>query len=146
MGVLAQACLQAGGKVTGVIPGGLAELELAYQDVTELCVVDSMHERKALMASRADAFMALPGGFGTCDELFEILTWAQLGMHNKPIGLLNTERFFQPLLNWVDHMVEEGLVKPANRALLRVDDSPAGLLELLKEEVPLRHPLMELEP
>ncbi len=96
MGVLADAALQAGGEVIGVIPGGLAERELAHAGLTELHVVPSMHARKVLMAEKADVFVALPGGYGTADELFEILTWRQLGLHAKPIGLLNVAGFFDP--------------------------------------------------
>ncbi|MFL5338765.1 MAG: TIGR00730 family Rossman fold protein [Gemmataceae bacterium] len=131
MGVLADAVLAAGGEVIGVIPGGLAEKELAHAGLTELHVVESMHARKALMAQRADAFIALPGGYGTADEFFEILTWRQLGLHGKPIGLLNVASFFDPLLAWADLMVREGFVKPHNRRLLQVSDEVEELLRLL---------------
>jgi uncharacterized protein (TIGR00730 family) len=128
MGVLADAVLATGGEVIGVIPGGLAERELAHAGLTELHLVQSMHVRKALMAEKADAFVALPGGYGTADELFEILTWRQLGLHDKPIGLLNVAGFFDPLLAWADLMVREGFVRPENRNLLQVSADPEALL------------------
>jgi uncharacterized protein (TIGR00730 family) len=131
MGVLARTVLQAGGEVIGVIPRALAAKELALYETTRLHVVNSMHERKALMADLADGFAALPGGFGTCDEFFEILTWAQLGLHNKPIALLNTEGFFDPLLKWLDFVVEQGFVKPRNIDLLNVVTDPPEILHLL---------------
>src|SRR6516164_2274986 len=104
MGVLADAVLSGGGEVIGVIPQALVDRELAHTGVTELRVVETMHQRKALMADLSDGFLALPGGFGTGDELFEILTWAQLGLHAKPIGVLNVGGYFDPLLAWLDHM------------------------------------------
>jgi uncharacterized protein (TIGR00730 family) len=110
------------------------EKELAHRHLTELHLVDTMHQRKALMADLADGFAALPGGFGTADELFEILTWAQLGLHGKPIGLLNVAGFFDPLLAWLDHCVREGFVRPGNRELLKSSASAEDLLEGL-----LRH-------
>src|SRR5262249_49799865 len=102
MGVLADEVLHAGGEAIGVIPQPLVDKELAHRGLTKLHVCDSMHQRKALMADLSDAFAALPGGFGTADELFEILTWSQLGLHAKPVGLLNTGGFFDPLLTWLD--------------------------------------------
>jgi len=136
MGEVATAVLDAGGEVVGVIPHALARKEVAQEDCTELIVVDTMHERKALMADRADAFVALPGGYGTCDELFEILTWAQLGIHRKPVALLNVSGFFTPLLAWLDHVVCEGLLKPKHRELLLVADTVPGLLAALAAWVP----------
>jgi uncharacterized protein (TIGR00730 family) len=136
MGVLARTVLHGGGEVIGVIPRALEAKELALHETTRLHVVDSMHERKALMADLADGFAALPGGFGTCDELFEILTWAQLGLHNKPIALLNTGAFFTPLLHWLESVVQQGFLKASNLRLLRVADDPASLLRLLKEPPP----------
>jgi uncharacterized protein (TIGR00730 family) len=129
MGVVADAALAAGGEVVGVIPRKLSSKEIAHGGLTELHVVGTMHERKALMADRADGFIALPGGYGTCDELFEIVTWAQLGLHSKPIGLLNVAGYFDPLLAWCDHMVGEGFLKPEYRALLLVAGTVEGMLE-----------------
>ncbi|HSQ58467.1 MAG TPA: TIGR00730 family Rossman fold protein [Gemmata sp.] len=131
MGELATAALAAGGEVVGVIPHALSHKEIALAECTELVVVDTMHERKALMADRADAFVALPGGFGTCDELFEILTWAQLGIHRKPVAVLNVNGFFSPLLAWLDHIVKEGLLKAKNRELLLVAETVPELLAKL---------------
>jgi uncharacterized protein (TIGR00730 family) len=131
MGVLADAVLGAGGTVLGVIPQALVDKELAHTSLTELRVVQTMHERKALMGDRADGFAALPGGFGTGDELFEILTWAQLGLHAKPIGLLNVAGFFDPLLAWLDRAVREGFLRPEHRALLLTAAGPEELLDLL---------------
>jgi uncharacterized protein (TIGR00730 family) len=131
MGVLADTMLARGGEVVGVIPRALVDRELAHTAVKEMHVVESMHERKATMADLADAFAALPGGYGTGDELFEILTWAQLGIHGKPIALLNTAGFFDPLLAWLDHTVREGFVKQRHRSLLRVAADPERLLEQL---------------
>jgi uncharacterized protein (TIGR00730 family) len=131
MGVLADAALAAGGRVVGVIPQDLVDRELAHRGLTELCVVDTMHQRKALMADRSDAFVALPGGYGTLDETFEILTWGQLGLHTKPVGLLNVAGFFDSLLAWLDHAVREGLLKPKHRELLQVDADAERLLTRL---------------
>lgn len=129
MGVLADAVRQAGGETIGVIPRSLVERELAHEQLTELHVVESMHDRKALMAQLADGFIALPGGFGTLDELFEILTWAQLRFHDKPIGMLNTAGFFDPLLAWIDVAVAADFVKAKNRTLLLVENEVETLLE-----------------
>ena len=132
MGELATAVMAAGGHVVGVIPHALSGREVAFAEASELIVVDTMHRRKAVMADRADAFAALPGGYGTCDELFEILTWAQLGIHRKPVGLLNTAGFFTPLLGWLDHIAGEGLLKPKHRELLLVANTPGDLLDRLE--------------
>ncbi|MCI0704269.1 MAG: TIGR00730 family Rossman fold protein, partial [Planctomycetia bacterium] len=131
MGQVASAALAAGGEVVGVIPHSLARKEIAQADCTELIVVDTMHQRKALMADRADAFVALPGGFGTCDELFEIITWSQLGIHAKPVALLNVNGFFSPLLAWLDHITAEGLLKPHHRDLLLASDTVPHLFDVL---------------
>jgi len=131
MGEVATSVMAAGGTVVGVIPHALSGKEIAFGEATELIVVDTMHARKALMADRADAFVALPGGYGTCDELFEILTWAQLGIHRKPIGLLNVGGFFTPLLGWLDHIVREGLLKSKHRDLLLASESVPELLDKL---------------
>ncbi len=128
MGVVADTVLQAGGEVVGVIPRALVDRELAHGGVSLMHVVGSMHERKALMADLSDAFVALPGGYGTADELFEILTWAQLGIHAKPIGLLNVAGYFDPLLAWVDRTVSEGFMKESHRRLLRVAQTAEEML------------------
>src|SRR5713101_8909121 len=131
MGILADAVLAAGGEAIGVIPQNMIDKELAHGQLTKLHVVSTMHQRKALMADLADGFAALPGGFGTADELFEILTWAQLGLHPKPIGLLNVAGYFDHLLAWLDHAVQEGFVKAVHRRLLLEADEPERLLDLL---------------
>ncbi len=128
MGAVADAALAAGGRVLGVIPRHLSERELAHSGLTELHVVESMHERKALMADLSDGFAALPGGFGTLEELAEVTTWSQLGLHAKPVGLLDVDGFYQPLLAFVDQMVGEGFVPAAHRGLLVTSTTPAELL------------------
>jgi uncharacterized protein (TIGR00730 family) len=146
MGVLADAVLSADGRAIGVIPQSLVDRELAHGKLSELHVVETMHQRKALMADLSDAFLALPGGYGTLDELFEILTWAQLGIHAKPIGLLNTAGFFDPLLAWVDHAVAEGFIKAKHRALLLVESDPAAVLDRLTAWRPGTHVEKWVEP
>jgi uncharacterized protein (TIGR00730 family) len=131
MGVLADAVLAGGGRVHGVIPSFMAERELAHPGASELYVVDSMHARKAKMAELSDGFAALPGGFGTLEEFFEVLTWAQLHLQQKPIGLLNVAGFFEPLLALLRHMVSEGFVAASNLSLIEVESSPLALLEKL---------------
>ena len=134
MGVLADSVLQAGGEVIGVIPQLLVDRELAHRGITDLRITASMHERKALMAEHADAFLALPGGFGTADELFEMLTWRQIKIHSKPIGLLNVAGFFDPLLSWIDRAVEDGFIKASHRRLMHVAENAAELLDKLQKE------------
>ena len=136
MGVLADAVLAEGGAVCGVIPQALANKELAHHGVTELRVVASMHERKALMAEMADAFIALPGGFGTLDEFCEILTWAQLGLHRKPCGLLNVRGFYDSFLGQIERAVLEGFIRPEHRAFLVVEPTPEALLRALATATP----------
>lgn len=131
MGVLADAVLRNNGDVIGVIPQALVDRELAHKDVKDMRIVTGMHERKAVMAELSDAFAALPGGFGTADELFEILTWAQLKLHEKPVALLNEEGFFDPLLAWLDRAVAEGFIKPSHRRLLVSAADPDELLDRL---------------
>ena len=131
MGVLARTVLEHGGKVIGVIPEALQAMELGLSEATELRVVKDMHERKALMAELADAFIALPGGFGTIEELFEILTWAQLALHTKPVGLLNVAGYFDHLIRLVDHATGEGFLDAAHRDLLLVDEMAGALLAKL---------------
>src|SRR3954447_23914296 len=128
MGTLADAALSAGGEVIGVIPQALLERELGHRGLTELRVVDSMHARKALMSELAKGFIALPGGIGTLEELFEVWSWAQLGLHRKPCGLLNVNGFFAPLVDFVDRQVEAGFVHPTYRAILSVASTPQELL------------------
>jgi uncharacterized protein (TIGR00730 family) len=128
MGVLADAALAAGGEVIGVIPKALLDLEIGHRGLTQLRVVDSMHARKALMVELADGFVALPGGIGTLEELFEVWTWAQLGMHRKPCGLLDVGGFFTPLVSFLDHVVATGFLHSAYRAMLAVAASPDELL------------------
>jgi len=133
---VADAALGGGGEVIGVIPRALVDREVAHDGLTELRVVDTMHTRKATMAELSDGFIALPGGFGTLDELFEILTWAQLGIHHKPIGLVDTCGFWQPLLVMVRHMVAEGFIPADQEALLLVADEPEALLTRMEGWTP----------
>jgi len=136
MGVLADAVLADDGEVIGVIPHGLNTKELAHDGVTEMHRVDSMHERKALMADLADAFVALPGGLGTLEESFEVVTWAQLGIHRKPCGLLNIAGYFDTLSAFLDHAVDERFIKPEHRELILVDSDPRRLLERMRSYTP----------
>jgi len=134
MGAVADAVLEGGGEAIGVIPESLVKRELAHGGLSELLVVPSMHERKARMALLADAFLALPGGYGTLDETCEALTWTQLGIQSKPCGLLNVEGYFDPLLEFLDRAVREGFLAPENRAILRVGTDPSSLIERLLVE------------
>ena len=131
MGIIANSVMQNGGEVIGIIPEFLMVREVGHVDVTEFHVVKSMHERKALMCDKADLILAIPGGFGTFDELFEMLTWLQLGLHTKPIGLLNFDGFFDLLLKQLDIMVEKGFLRPSNRELIIVDDQYESLISTL---------------
>lgn len=131
MGVVADAALARGGRVTGVIPEALVAREIAHQNLPDLRIVASMHERKATMAGLADAFVALPGGFGTFEEFFEVVTWTQLGLQGKRCGLLNVLGFYDPLLAQVDRAISDGFVKPANRDLIVTAADPHDLLDLL---------------
>ncbi|MEZ5333595.1 MAG: TIGR00730 family Rossman fold protein [Thermoanaerobaculia bacterium] len=132
MGVLADAALEAGAEVIGIIPEALEAAEVGHRGLTELRVVASMHERKAQMVEMSDAFVALPGGLGTLDELFEVWTWGQLGLHAKPCGLLDTDRYFASLLAFLDRMVEDELVRPEHRRMLLCDTDPESLLDRLE--------------
>lgn len=136
MGVVADAVLAAGGEATGVIPQALVDREVGHEGMTELYVVGSMHERKALMAHLSDAFVALPGGLGTLEEIAEMLTWSQLGLHPKPCGLLDVAGYYAPLVRFFDHATAERFVRPENRALLVVEREPAHMLARLREHVP----------
>jgi hypothetical protein len=131
MGVVADATLQAGGSVIGVIPTALVEKETQHSGLTQLHVVRSMHERKALMADLADAFIALPGGFGTLDEFCEIITWAQLGYHRKPVCMLNVEGFFDTFMAFIDFTVNEGFIKPQHHNLIVIEGDARRLIEKL---------------
>jgi uncharacterized protein (TIGR00730 family) len=133
MGLLADAVVAGGGEVIGVIPEALAKREIAHFGLKDLRVVGSMHERKALMAELADAFIALPGGFGTMDEFCEALTWAQLGLHRKPLGLLNVAGFYDQLLAFFDHAMERSFIRPAHRHLVQAESDPGRLLDLLAQ-------------
>lgn len=128
MGALADAALDAGGEVIGIMPRHLVDREVAHTGLTELRIVASMHERKALLAELSDGFLAMPGGLGTLEELFEIWTWGQLGLHRKPYGLLQVEGFFAPLLDFLDRAVTAGFIRAENRDMLVVDDDPAALI------------------
>jgi len=132
MQAVAEAALTADGRVIGVIPEVLVDLEVAHHGVTELHITSTMHTRKALIGEKADAFIALPGGFGTFEELFEVLAWHTLKLHTKPILLLNTHGFYDKLLAFLDHCVEEGMLKPKNRELLLVADTVDEALAMLK--------------
>ncbi|MFQ5629789.1 MAG: TIGR00730 family Rossman fold protein [bacterium] len=132
MGEIANAVLQAGGEVIGVIPKTLAIKEVAHNGLTEMHIVENMLERKALMAELSDGFIALPGGYGTLDELFEMLTWTQLGIHAKPCAILDVENYYKKLLEFLDQMVEQQFLKPPNREMLLVETDPNVLLNKLE--------------
>jgi len=132
MGIVADAVLDAGGEVTGVIPKALMDTEVGHERLTRLLVVKDMHERKALMAEHADGFIAMPGGIGTLEELFETLTWAQLGFHEKPIGLLNVDKFYDPLIEFLRHQTSQGFLRTEHKDLLLVQTEPDSLIEQLK--------------
>ncbi|HMA24322.1 MAG TPA: TIGR00730 family Rossman fold protein [Gemmatimonadaceae bacterium] len=131
MGAIADAALRNGGEVVGVIPRALVDREIAHRGLTELHVVDTMHERKAMMAELSDAFVALPGGLGTLEELFEVWTWGMLGLHTKPYGILNVTDYYSPLIRFLDHASDEGFIRPAQRAMLVVEDDATRLLDKL---------------
>lgn len=133
MGELANAALEGGGEVIGVVPRIFVEKEIAHATLSDLRVVDAMHERKGLMAELSDAFIALPGGLGTIDELFEMVTWTQLGIHRKPCGLLNVCQYYRKLADFLDYSVSEGFIKVPHRSLILVDESPEALLKQFDE-------------
>ena len=138
MGAVADRVLEHGGKVVGVIPQSLFDVEVAHDGLTELHITDGMHSRKAKMADESDAFIALPGGLGTLEELFEVLTWAQLGYHNKPIGLLNVEGYYDALLEFLDGAAARGFMRDTHRNLLHVAPEAGELLGLLEHAKPLK--------
>jgi uncharacterized protein (TIGR00730 family) len=129
MAVIADAVLERGGHVTGVIPDTLVSQEVAHRGLSELRVVQSMHERKAMMAELSDGFIAMPGGIGTMEEFFEVLSWAQLGLHDKPCGLLNIGGYYDHLIRFMNHAVDQQFLKPKHRALLIVEEEPTQLLD-----------------
>lgn len=133
MGALADGCIARRGKVTGVIPKFLVDKEVAHNRLNELLIVGSMHERKKKMADLSEGFLALPGGMGTLEELFEVVTWGQLGLHEKPIGLLNVADYFTPLLNFLDHAAAEKFIRPEHRALIMADTQAPNLLQQLMD-------------
>ncbi len=138
MGQVAQAAIENGGRVTGVIPKAIADMEVAYTDLEDLRIVGSMHTRKALMAELADGFIALPGGLGTLEEFVEVLTWAQLGFHAKPCGLLNSCGYYDNLLAFIKHTADEQFIQPEHRDLILVAKTPATLLDRFETYVPPR--------
>jgi uncharacterized protein (TIGR00730 family) len=140
MGRLADAALAAGGEVIGVIPEALHQREVGHAGLTKMHVVSSMHERKAMMASYADAFVVLPGGLGTLEETFEVWTWGQLGFHRKPIGLLDVDGFWQPMITMIDRMVDQGFVHAQHRQIVCIDTQVPGLLEQLRAWQPIEQP------
>ncbi len=140
MGIVADAVLTAGGEVTGIIPQHLWDKEVGHAGLTELLVVDSMHERKLAMADRADGFIALPGGVGTFEELFEVLTWTQLGIHHKPVAVLDVAGFYAPLLSFLDTAVAAGFLREGHRQLLLSATTPTAVLDLLGTWVPVDVP------
>ncbi|AWV99576.1 LOG family protein [Arcticibacterium luteifluviistationis] len=136
MGTIADTVMENGGEVVGIIPSFLDKMEVGHPDLTEIHVVETMHERKALMEKMCDGVVTLPGGFGSMDELFEILSWAQLGLHRKPVGLLNVNGFYEPLIAQMDLMVREGFLKQPNREIVKISHSIEGVFELMEAYVP----------
>ncbi len=136
MGIVADAALEAGGEVIGVMPEALVEREISHTSLTKLHVVGSMHDRKALMSELSDGFIALPGGNGTLEEFFEVLTWAQLGEHRKPCGLLNVSAYYDPLLSVLDHMVDQGFLSEKHRSIVQVESEPENMLEAFDSYTP----------
>ena len=137
MGIIADELLRLGGEVIGVIPEFLAELEVDHKGLTKMITVNSMHERKKEMSELSDAFIAMPGGFGTLEELAEILTWEQLGLIRKPIGLLNVNAYWDPFVRMLDQMVETGFLKPENRKIIQIDSDPGSLLNSMQKFIPV---------
>ncbi|HIA55316.1 MAG TPA: TIGR00730 family Rossman fold protein [Candidatus Melainabacteria bacterium] len=137
MGIVADAAMSAGAKAIGIIPRCLADKEVAHKGLTELKIVQTMHERKAQMSELSDGFIAMPGGFGTLEELFEVITWAQLGIHKKPFGLFNIDGFFDKLIEFIDYQVEQGFVPERHREMVIVADEAEELVELLANFQPV---------
>ncbi len=140
MTVIADTVLNSNGHVTGVIPDALVTKEVAHHGLSDLRIVSSMHERKAAMAELSDGFIAMPGGIGTMEEFFEVLSWAQLGIHNKPCGMLNTGGYFRPLIDFLNHAVAEDFVKPKHRSLLIVENEPELLMDRVEASIAIRPP------
>ena len=140
MGALADTVLAAGGKVIGVMPQSLIDKEVAHRGLSELHIVPGMHERKTMMASFADAFIAMPGGLGTLEEFFEVWTWAQLGLHQKPIGIFGPSTFFSPLLAFLDQLVAQRFVRPEHRQMVALEEDPNALLDRLERYQPITVP------
>ena len=138
MGEIARIMMDNGGEVIGVIPKFLADKEVAFTDVTQLHVVDSMHERKALMAELSDAFIALPGGLGTLEEIFEVFTWAQLGIHEKPCGLLNVCGYYDSILDFIDRAIEDQFIKDEYRGIVEIEEDPVILLQKFENFRPIK--------
>jgi len=136
MGMVANSCLQNGGKVTGVMPRNLVNMEVAHSRLTELKIVESMHERKALMAELADGFISLPGGIGTLEETLEVLTWSQLGLHSKPIGLLNIQGYYDQLYSFLKHVVDQGFMRSDHLTMLLIDTQEQHLVSKLETYIP----------
>ncbi|HQV39210.1 MAG: TIGR00730 family Rossman fold protein [Flavobacteriales bacterium] len=147
MGCIADAALAQGSEVIGILPRFLSIKEVAHEGLTQLLIVENMHERKTKMFELGDAFIAMPGGFGTLEELFEVVTWAQLGLHQKPIGVLNVNGFYDPLMAQLDHMVSKGLLKQRNRDLIMIDSAVDGLLAKMEayEPVPEKKWISDLD-
>lgn len=143
MGRLADGVLSKNGKIVGIIPDFLKKKEIAYQGLTELITVSSMHERKALMQEKSDGFIALPGGFGTLEELFEILTWGQLGLHRKPVGILNVNGYYDSLIELIERMVEEKLLREDFKKMLLVSDSTDELIQMMKSYILPFEPVLD---
>jgi uncharacterized protein (TIGR00730 family) len=147
MGIVANSVLEGGGHVIGVVPRALQEREIENNQIQELYIVESMHERKAMMAEKSDAFIAMPGGFGTYEELFEILTWALLGIHRKPILLLNVMGYFNPFVQIVEHGVAEGFIRQNDPSLIRITDDPTQVVPMLQAspEQPFRAKWLDMD-
>jgi uncharacterized protein (TIGR00730 family) len=139
MGVISNTVLENGGEVVGIIPNFLDKMEVGNPNLTEIFKVDTMHQRKAMMEELCDGIITLPGGYGSMDEIFEILSWAQLGLHSKPVGLLNVNHFYDFLIKQLDVMVKEGFLRQENRNLLIVDDTIEGLLQKMNDYVPIKN-------
>lgn len=146
MKIIADTVLDLGGHVTGVIPDSLVSKEVAHRGLSDLRIVQSMHERKAMMAALSDGFIALPGGIGTMEEFFEVLSWAQLGIHRKPCGLLNTGGYYNRLIEFLDHAVEHDFLKPKHRSLLILADEPPEILSRFEAFIKIRGGVQHFDP